>query len=365
MEKKTPFYKKKWFIIVAAIFVFSGFVNALSEDEDAAESEEINEEEQNEENSNENKENNNASEEESDENIDLFTVEINESISISNETVTISGDTNLLNGTLLYFEIVNSTNDSIIDGDFEIEDGSFDEVISIEELPNGEIEVFVSFDPSLQTDELQEVYGSEGQLLDGDRLESLNSPYDSKGITFSDHYIKSVAISFSGTGDTATELFNLSDGFAVLEFTHSGSSNFIVELKNESGASELVVNHIGSYEGANFELIPQSGDYLLDISADGEWSAEINQSYPSEIDDEPHSLSGKGDDVIFVNLENGLKRFEFTHDGDSNFIVLVNGQTLLVNEIGNYSGSTTETVQDSAAYAFEINADGNWTIEIE
>ncbi|MCR6111541.1 hypothetical protein HXA35_14415 [Bacillus sp. A301a_S52] len=362
MEKKTPFYKKKWFIIVAALFVFSGLANALSEDEEVAESEEINKEEQNEENNNDN---NTSAEQNEEEEIDLFTVEINESISISNEEITISGETNLLNGTLFYFEIVSSTNDSIIDGDFEIESDSFEETISIEELPNGEIEVFVIFDPSLQTDELQEVYGSEGQLLDGDRLESLNSPSNSKGITFSDYYIKSVAISFSGTGDTATELFNLSDGFAVLEFTHSGSSNFIVELKNESGASELVVNHIGSYEGANFELIPQSGDYLLDISADGEWSAEINQSYPSEIDDEPHSLSGKGDDVIFVNLENGLKRFEFTHDGDSNFIVLVNGQTLLVNEIGNYSGSTTETVQDSAAYAFEINADGNWTIEIE
>lgn len=42
-----------------------------------------------------------------------------------------------------------------------------------------------------------------------------------------------------------------------------------------------------------------------------------------------------------------------------------NGQALLVNEIGQYSGSTTETVQASSAYAIEITADGSWTIEIE
>lgn len=83
------------------------------------------------------------------------------------------------------------------------------------------------------------------------------------------------------------------------------------------------------------------------------------------MESEPVTIEGRGDDVVFIELESGLKHFSLSHDGDRNFIILINGRSLLVNEIGTYEGSTTETVQDNGVYAFAITADGTWRISVE
>ncbi|WP_368503160.1 hypothetical protein AB3N04_12945 [Alkalihalophilus sp. As8PL] len=173
-------------------------------------------------------------------------------------------------------------------------------------------------------------------------------------------------IELNGTGDTATEFFNLSGEFATIELKHSGSRNFIVRMKDASGMeNESLANDIGNYEGKTFLFLSNTGEHLLDVKADGDWSVIIDQNIPDEITNEPVSLSGSGDDVIFVHLKSGLKRFELKHNGERNFIVRVNDEFSLVNEIGKYEGSTTETVADEAIYAISVKADGEWSINIE
>ena len=54
---------------------------------------------------------------------------------------------------------------------------------------------------------------------------------------------------------------------AVVELSHSGSSNFIVK----------VLSTIGDYDGVVAFEVEENGEYVLDVDADGSWSADIEQ----------------------------------------------------------------------------------------
>jgi hypothetical protein len=80
-------------------------------------------------------------------------------------------------------------------------------------------------------------------------------------------------------------------------------------------------------------------------------------------------ISGHGDDVRSFNVtETGLKIFTLHHTGDRNFAITLkddNGKyiSLLVNEIGDYSGKNSERLT-IGKYWLNIKADGDWTIGI-
>lgn len=104
----------------------------------------------------------------------------------------------------------------------------------------------------------------------------------------------------------------------------------------------MLVNEIGPYKGKSLAVIPDGGKYMLKVESDGSWKADIKQSIPENVKSAPVKLSGKGNDVVFARLQSKLTRFTSKHTGESNFAVKVNDSLLLVNEIGNYSGSTAE-----------------------
>ena len=78
-------------------------------------------------------------------------------------------------------------------------------------------------------------------------------------------------------------------------------------------------------------------------------------------------MSGRGQTAIdLIDLPSSLSRVRFTHQGSSNFGVYVyyrDDRDLLVNEIGNYNGTTLISADEPIA--FDISADGPWTPHIE
>lgn len=112
-------------------------------------------------------------------------------------------------------------------------------------------------------------------------------------------------------------------------------------------------------------VIPEDGKYMLNVESDGSWKADITQSIPDNIKSAPVKLTGKGNDVVFARLQSKLTRFTSKHVGESNFVVKVNDSLLLVNEVGNYSGSTGESIESDGIYVFAVEADGQWSINIE
>jgi hypothetical protein len=95
--------------------------------------------------------------------------------------------------------------------------------------------------------------------------------------------------------------------------------------------------------------------------------SEMHSSGSSSVD--AIHISGHRDDVRSFNAtETGLKIFTMHHTGDRNFAITLkddNGKyiSLLVNEIGEYSGKNSERLT-VGEYYLNIKADGDWTIGI-
>ncbi|WP_342557791.1 hypothetical protein [Lysinibacillus sp. FSL P4-0201] len=172
------------------------------------------------------------------------------------------------------------------------------------------------------------------------------------------------ALKINGSGDTATKKFKLEKGFVIVDATHQGSSNFAVKLLDaNANMIKLVVNEIGNYTGKKIYAVP-TGEYQYEVTASGPWTINMSQEIPAEVAPEG-KVTGTGDSVVFMNISKGAKNVAFTHDGSRNFVVKANDSVLLANEIGTYSGSKVQKVEDTSIYYFDITADGNWSMTFE
>ena len=99
----------------------------------------------------------------------------------------------------------------------------------------------------------------------------------------------------------------------------------------------------------------------------------IRSREPSVASFAPLGMNGKGKKVEeFTIPEGSVAIAEITHDGESNFIVNTidasgNQVDGLVNEIGDYNGTVLidPSDDDDHPVAFEVDADGAWTITVK
>ena len=180
-------------------------------------------------------------------------------------------------------------------------------------------------------------------------------------------------IALSGEASQATDFFELEEGLTVIEFSYEGRSNFIADLLDEDGreVGYAIANEIGAGQSSSALRIPRAGRHVLDVDADGPWSATVRQPRPA---DAPEKTSFSGDGNAATNLfslSGGLKRVTATYEGRSNFIIFMldsEGRETayaMINEIGTGEYSTTVTVPEDGLYLFTVEADGPWTINIE
>lgn len=172
-------------------------------------------------------------------------------------------------------------------------------------------------------------------------------------------------LEFSGSGDDVLAIDKNFD-VGIIKLTYTGSSNFIVYTHGADGEKlELLVNTIGNYSGTRpFDFLDNQNTAKISVESSGSWTITI---YPLATE-YMHicgagTCTGTGDDVIaLVNVEPDTAKI--THEGEANFIVRAigsNGMDLVVNEIGNYSGTV---MLDRDVFLIEIMADGNWTMDI-
>lgn len=87
------------------------------------------------------------------------------------------------------------------------------------------------------------------------------------------------------------------------------------------------------------------------------------------LDTYPSQFSGSGDDVVsFTATGSGLRVFDSSYTGKSNFIVWLEDSggektDLIVNKIGTYSGKKSVRLT-SGKYYLDVKADGQWTVII-
>lgn len=180
----------------------------------------------------------------------------------------------------------------------------------------------------------------------------------------------------SGSGQTATDSFDLSfrSGLAVFTMTHQGDGDFIVELRDQSGASvdtANLANESGPYEGS-WAVHTQPGEHVLDVQASGPWTITVDQPRPSSA---PRTTSFSGNSKTATDhfgLSGGLKWANMTYEGSGNFIVTLLDKSgtpvqfgTLVNETGPFNGSRAFHVPKEDIYLLRVEASGPWTIEVE
>lgn len=180
-------------------------------------------------------------------------------------------------------------------------------------------------------------------------------------------------IELSGTGQKATQKFQLEQGLSVFSTTYRGSDNFIVWLMDgETGQNiDLIANEIGSSNGSKAVGITSAGDYILNVQANGPWTVTITQPRKSATRSAPLTLQGTGNQASeLFTLGNGLRTFNMDYHGSNNFIVWLmddqgNQVDLLANQIGNFNGSKAVGIPQTGTYLLNIQANGKWKVSIE
>jgi hypothetical protein len=185
-----------------------------------------------------------------------------------------------------------------------------------------------------------------------------------------------VLFEFSGQGNEATQLYALDAGLIRCDYTYAGEHNFIVQVLDSQGNwAAVVANEIGSCEGSSAGTIGSPGDYLLNVTAAGDWTVrcEANARGTQPSPWQPvviFELAGLGNEATdFVHLESGVLRGDYTYAGEHNFIVEVldsqgNWAAVIANEIGSCEGSTVASIASAGDYLSNVTADGNWTVRL-
>lgn len=168
---------------------------------------------------------------------------------------------------------------------------------------------------------------------------------------------------------------SLTVGLTVVTMRHFGTERFEVRLKTASGAGRgQLAGDRGAYQGSRAIAVRESGPYVIDITADGDWELEVNSPIPQEsvVRDLPFRVSGTGAQAVyFVKAVPGLHTVTVTHDGQRAFVVSVMNSEArafdrLIDVTGTFSGTTAMSVINGPFdyLVFDIRADGDWTLTV-
>lgn len=87
---------------------------------------------------------------------------------------------------------------------------------------------------------------------------------------------QTVPTSMSGKGYKATQFFQLDRGLAIFRMNTNGQGRFIARLMDSNGRIvDQLVNTLGQFEGSKPLSVESPGVYFLNVSADGNWTVEI------------------------------------------------------------------------------------------
>ncbi|NEM90877.1 hypothetical protein [Galbitalea soli] len=170
-----------------------------------------------------------------------------------------------------------------------------------------------------------------------------------------------VAKTYSGRHDSVirVKLPDGADQAAIATISYTGGSNFsIFALDSNFKRGDLLVNTIGRYRGT--VLVNPNGDGVtgFEISASGPWALTL-KSISAARQMTGSRITGAGDDVLIYRGD--ASAAAIVNRGSSNFAVWQYGDStdLLVNEIGNYTGTVLISGGPSL---FAVSSDGKWSI---
>jgi hypothetical protein len=198
---------------------------------------------------------------------------------------------------------------------------------------------------------------------------------------------------------SATGPFDLEPGLAIVEITHQGEGDFLVDLLPVEGEEPvatparieffgdgsdgsgtrpalILAEETGSVDASRAVGIRTAGEYVFDVKATGPWTVRVEQPRPSGAPS-PTMFSGNDDTATpLFQLSEGPKEITATNpaggklevsllDGDGNEV-----GSLPEDESGRTEGklptilSSTVDIPETSVYVFDVRADSLWTVDI-
>ncbi|WP_079708125.1 hypothetical protein [Paraliobacillus ryukyuensis] len=97
------------------------------------------------------------------------TIEYEDEMIIDEQNISIEGNTNLVDGSVINYEITNLDDvDFFEEGTTEVSNGSFSFTLDASDYESGEYRIYTAFLPYVQSTEIQEIYGEMGENMSGD-----------------------------------------------------------------------------------------------------------------------------------------------------------------------------------------------------
>lgn len=195
---------------------------------------------------------------------------------------------------------------------------------------------------------------------------------------------------------SATGPFDLEPGLAIVEMTHQGEGDFLVDLLpveeedpsatparleffgDGSGTSSALIlaKETGSVDTSRAVGIRTAGEHIFDVKATGPWTVRVEQPRPSGVPS-PTTFSGDDDTATpLFQLSEGAKEITATNPAGGKLEVsLLDGEgnelkSLPEDESGQTEGmspttlSSTVDIPEAGVYVFDVRADSLWTVEI-
>lgn len=172
---------------------------------------------------------------------------------------------------------------------------------------------------------------------------------------------------YSGSGDDVIKFKKAITEPMLVVTSWSGpdDNNTIYTYDSDGNEGDLLVNTIGSYKGTNLINIYEGKNVkALKIEGSGSWKITLKPISEATAWDGKGTFSGKSDDVINVSdVFDGMDSMKFkSTKAESNVTVygLGDGEDLIVNEIGNFSGTY---LVPGGVTLMKISSDGHWTMK--
>lgn len=180
---------------------------------------------------------------------------------------------------------------------------------------------------------------------------------------------------FTGSGTEVIRDVELGSGLVIAEVEHQSEdeiSNIVVTIVEAGGEEERLVFQDRSGRSGKGGNVVTEGNHHVEVDGDGEWSIVLRQPRVSEEEagELPIESSGSRSDIIGPYLFDGRHVAEITHSGELDVIVTIwpmNGPwsdfEMPILEAG--EGTFESTLHYSGIGWVDIQADGDWSLEIE
>lgn len=187
-------------------------------------------------------------------------------------------------------------------------------------------------------------------------------------------YFDTAARTFTGSGEAVTDTIDPGSGLTAAIFEYNHSSSFLVYFDNDSTPSGRLaepVNEPGTRIGAGAS--PMDDDpFYMSVWTDSDWQITIAQPRTPQtaIRTPPVTASGSGQSVVGPIELTGGETISGEHEGEHSFILdfLPESSTTFGDPTLRFlsTSSEGEAVNQTAGIGwFNVNADGDWSLQIE